>query len=122
MKPNTIMSGAAGEITATGFLRAAGFSILERNWRFRKFEVDIIAREGDTLVFIEVKSRKNNTFAEPEVSVTRKKQRFLVAAAHAYITEKNIDLEARFDIVAITGDADERAVNHIRDAFYPVVK
>jgi putative endonuclease len=112
----------AGEEVARAYLVQQGHEILETNWRFRKLEVDIITKKGQCIVFIEVKTRKNNTFGEPEVFVTRKKQNFLIAAANEYILKNQIAYEARFDIIAIVSHHNNQTVKHLEDAFYPEAK
>lgn len=116
---NNNQHGREGEETAVAYLKAQGFEILERNWRFRRYEVDIIARKKDLLAIIEVKTRKSNTFGEPEIFVSLKKQNFLIAAAHQYIIERDMDCECRFDIVAITQLNNNPTVKHFEGAFYP---
>jgi len=111
--------GAAGEALAVNHLKNAGYTILERNWRFRKYEIDIIAKKDNLIVIIEVKTRKNDNFGEPEIFVTRKKQSFLIAAAHHYLVERDISLEVRFDIIAVLGLNDTESVKHLEGAFYP---
>jgi len=114
--------GDWGEKEAVKFLQKNAFSILETNWRYKNLEVDIIASLPDRIVFIEVKTRGSDEFGEPEVAVSLKKQRFLVAAANQYILEKNIDLEARFDIISILSQKNRIILKHLPDAFYPIVK
>ncbi len=111
--------GAAGEALAVNHLKKAGYTILERNWRFRKYEIDIIAKKDNLIVIIEVKTRKNDNFGEPEIFVTRKKQSFLIAAAHHYLVERDISLEVRFDIIAVLGFNESESVKHLEGAFYP---
>ena len=111
--------GMKGEEIALEYLRKIGYLILERNWRAGHNELDIIARDKDFLVIVEVKSRQNSNFAEPEEAVTRDKQNALIRAANAYIYKKNINLETRFDIISIIHNAKETRINHIKDAFYP---
>nr|NQU93656.1 YraN family protein [Bacteroidota bacterium] len=113
--------GKKGEELAEKFLRNNGYEIIERNWRFGKDEIDIIAMEKDFLVVVEVKTRRSNYFGEPEENVTRTKQRFLIRAANAYITKKDIDLETRFDIVSVLFSGSNYTVKQIKDAFYPIV-
>lgn len=119
MQNNSQKYGAEGEAQAADFLRGAGYQILERNWRFKKLEVDIIARKGELLAIVEVKTRKNDTFGEPEIFVTKKKQNFLITAAHHYITDRDLDVDVRFDIVAISGLPGNQTVKHLEGAFYP---
>lgn len=110
--------GQRGEEEALAHLRAQGFEILEQNWRHRKEEIDIIAREGDFLVFVEVKTRSSDQHGRPEEFVSRAKQKKLIQAANAYIEAKDWFIESRFDIIAITLHP-EWELRHIRDAFYP---
>lgn len=111
--------GSAGETLAANYLRKRGCQILERNWRYKKYEIDIIAQKDNLLLIIEVKTRKNGNFGEPEIFVTRKKQSFLIAAAHHYIIERELSLEVRFDIIAVLGLNETDSVKHLEGAFYP---
>ena len=121
MENNSKQTGKDGEEAARNFLLEKGHEILETNWRFRKYEVDIIAKSGQTIVFVEVKTRKSNTFGEPELFVTRQKQGFLIAAANQYIIENNIELESRFDIIAVIQFNNNHTVKHLEGAFYPLL-
>ena len=115
-KPRTL--GQQGEDIAARFLKKSGFTILERNVILGRYEIDIIAQEGDTVAFVEVKTRKSDAFAPPEVNVTRKKQIHIRKAAHRYI-DKHDDGETyyRFDIVTVVlGDSKPR-VTLFRNAF-----
>jgi putative endonuclease len=111
--------GKQGEEIAVSHILKQGYKILDLNWRAGRNEIDIIARDKDFLVIIEVKSRSNDTFTEPEEAVTREKQQALIRAANAYIFRKNINLETRFDIISIIHNKNETRVNHLKDAFYP---
>lgn len=122
MRPTTTEKGDEGESFARKYLLGAGYKILAQNWRFKRLEVDIIASKDDIIVFVELKTRKNSVFGEPELAVTHKKQGFLVSAAHHYITTRDIDAEARFDIIAVTGEGDNLEVKHLEGAFFPVAK
>jgi putative endonuclease len=122
MDQNNKERGDEGERLAREHLAARGYEILETNWRYRRYEIDIVSRIGDTIVFVEVKTRKSGTFGEPEIFVDRRKQRNLVAAANFFLQDRDIELEARFDIIAIMPASEGGAVNHIENAFYPVVK
>lgn len=113
--------GKKGEEMALGYLRKNGYRIRDTNWRFGKNEIDIIADKNNFLVIVEVKTKKSNYFSEPEASVTKKKQGFLIRAANAYIKWNNINLETRFDIIAIIINQDQHKINHIHDAFYPTL-
>ena len=113
--------GKSGEEIAYEYLQKKGFLLLEKNWRHRNDEVDLIARQGNTLVIIEVKTRSTAFFGEPEVFVTRKKQQFMIRAANAYIRIHNIQDETRFDIISIVQSNDMVNIRHIEDAFYPTL-
>lgn len=111
--------GELGEALATIHLKKNNFEIMERNWRYGKEEVDIIAKKGDEIVIVEVKTRNSDFFGEPEQAVSKSKQTHLVRAAHAYVTKKDIDLEVRFDVIGIVINNKERRLNHIEGAFQP---
>lgn len=113
--------GNKGEDAAAEFLAEKGYAIKDRNWRFGKLEVDIIAQHDDTIIFVEVKSRSGTYFEEPFQAVTKKKQRFIIKAANEYIEKYEIDLEARFDIISIIEQNEKTHIDHIEDAFYPLV-
>lgn len=122
MNNNSQQQGAEGERIARDHMLNKGYELLDLNWRYKKYELDIIAKKDETIVFVEVKTRKSNTFGEPEVFVTKQKQSFLIAAANQYIQEKNIELESRFDIIAVLQFNNNHTVKHLEGAFYPSVK
>lgn len=122
MQNNSQKLGIEGEMLARDYLLKQGYGILELNWRYKKYEIDIIAKKDQSLVFVEVKTRKNNTFGEPELFVTKQKQKFLIAAASQYIIQNNIELESRFDIIAILQLNNNHTVKHLEAAFYPLIK
>lgn len=122
MTNNSQILGKSGEKRAKQHLLTLGYSILETNWRHGKYEIDIIASNANTIVFVEVKTRKSDTFGEPEVFVDKKKQNFLVAAAHHYLVANNINHEARFDIIAILETNGKSTLNHLEGAFSPGIK
>ena len=111
--------GKQGEEIAVKYLMDKGYEILERNWRNRHKEIDIIAKDGEELVIVEVKTRKNNNYGEPDLAVTRQKQHLLIYAANAYIFRNNLDLDTRFDIVSIVFNDGNPVIDHIKDAFLP---
>jgi putative endonuclease len=113
--------GHSGEQLAAGFLKEKGYKILETNWRQGPLEVDIIALKENVLVIAEVKTRSTNFFGEPEEFVTRQKQKNLIRAANIYIIDKNLDVEARFDIISILSKGSVLKIYHIEDAFYPTL-
>ncbi|MCC6372610.1 MAG: YraN family protein [Bacteroidia bacterium] len=122
MQNNSQNFGKKGEEEARIHLIKLGYSIRETNWRYKKLEVDIIAEKQNTIVFVEVKTRSSSAFGEPELFVDKKKQGFLIAAAHHYLISNQINAEARFDIIALTGPAQNLCVKHLEGAFYPTLK
>jgi putative endonuclease len=114
--------GQDGEEFAKKYLLENNYDILETNWRFKKLEVDIIATHKKEIIFVEVKTRSGNAFGEPEDFVNKKKQQFLIAAAHDYLIKNNINLDCRFDIVSIMPVNSRLVVKHIPNAFYATVK
>ena len=112
--------GLWGETLAADFISEKGLTILHRNWRYKRAEIDLIAKDGSTLVFVEVKVRDSISFGRPEEMVTRFKQRLLIDAAMAYMRSIHFEWEIRFDIIAITGNPDRKyEILHIKDAFFP---
>ena len=112
--------GNWGEELACKYLREIGFEILERNWRYRRAEVDIISREEGVLVFTEVKVRSRLDYGRPEERVGSKKRNLMIEAAMAYMRKTGYEWEIRFDIVAIHGSAEEvKTIELFRDAFFP---
>jgi putative endonuclease len=114
--------GKKGEDLAASYLAELGYKIITRNWRYGKDEIDIIAETGNFIVFAEVKTRSTAYFGEPEDAVDKQKQRFLIRAADAYVNQKEIDLEVRFDIVSIIFEKGMHTIRHIEDAFYPTLQ
>lgn len=105
--------GREGEALAANFLQQKGYEIVDRNWRYGPKEIDIVARDGDTMVFVEVKTRSTLAFELPQEAVTKKKMKNLVEAADAYLIQHNIDLESRFDIVAVLNGNPPKVIEHI---------
>ena len=113
--------GKIGEEAAQLYLIKKGYKILALNWRFGHKELDIVALQDDVAVVVEVKSRSTKHFEHPKDAVTRKKQKRLVEAADAFIQQNNINFEVRFDIISVLPDGDSYKIEHIEDAFYPLV-
>ena len=110
--------GEQGESLAVWYLRKNGYKILEQNYRTKLGEIDIIAKEKKTLVFVEVKSRKSIRFRNPKWAVTPKKQRTISMVALTYLkSTKQSDSRARFDVVTITSNQDEPQIEIIKNAF-----
>ena len=115
--------GALGEQFALEYLIEKNYQILETNWMCGHKEVDIIAKDGDTIVFIEVKTRHDKCLVDPEITVDHYKQRHLIWAANSYVNRYQYDLDVRFDIIAIVVNPNnEKKIEHIIDAFYPSLK
>lgn len=110
--------GKKGEETARRFLKSKGYRIIERNYVCKMGEIDLIAREKDTLVFIEVKTRRSTAFGPPQTAVDQRKQEQLSRAALYYLKEKRLEgVKARFDVVAILLGPEGEEINLIRNAF-----
>jgi putative endonuclease len=112
-KKNNTIKGKEAEDLATQFLVNLGYEILVRNYRYQRGEIDIIAKIADTIVFVEVKSRKNEDFGFPEEAVTPKKQDLIHTTAENYLLENDLQNDIRFDIIAIVN----QEVTHLIDAF-----
>ena len=110
--------GKKGEELAVNFLIEKGYDILERNYRFDKAEVDIIAQQDDTLAIIEVKTRSTVDFGNPQDFVKPKQIQRLVKAVDEYITVNNLDVEVRFDIIALVKQGNGFNIEHLENAFY----
>ena len=112
--------GKWGEDVALAYLLDHGYRLLDRNWHQGHRDLDLIMQQDDTLVIVEVRTRRNNLFMDPEQTVDALKMLSLSKAANAYIRLHRISLNIRFDIVAITGTpSSDFTINHIEDAFYP---
>ena len=111
--------GKRGEEIAASYLKGQKFTIVERNFRCKGGEVDIIAREGNTLVFVEVKSRRTLLFGPPQMALTPFKQRQISKAALTWLAQKKLfGTSARFDVIAILlPDHEVPVIEHIRNAF-----
>lgn len=109
-----------GEEVAEKYLVSKGYSIIKKNFVFGKGEIDIIAKDGEYLVFVEVKTRRNYDFGEPEYAITKSKQRQLKKIAEAYFYVNGIQEQlCRFDVITIVGEREEdMKINHIINAFY----
>lgn len=106
--------GKEGEEIAIDYLLSKGYKILEKNFRTSFGEIDIIAKHGDYIVVIEVKTRMSDRFGEPQLSVNRKKQEKLKKLALFYLTRLGKDHPVRFDVIAIKNSK----IEHIENAFY----
>lgn len=118
MTINRVAIGKHGELLAVEFLKKNGYKILENNFRCKYGELDIIALEGNTLAFIEVKTRRDDRFGPPKLSVDLRKQKRLSKTALSYLSQKRLtNHQARFDVVGISIIGDKTEIELIRNAF-----
>jgi putative endonuclease len=110
--------GKEGEEFAVEYLRKHGYEIVELNWTFQKAEIDIIASKENTLAVIEVKTRSSIEFGLPQEFVKPKKIQLLVKAVNEYILRNDLDVNVRFDIIAIQKEGNELRIEHLEDAFF----
>ncbi len=109
--------GTWGEELAADYLQRKGYTIIERDWKSGHRDIDIIALDGDTVVFVEVKTRRNRVFGEPEDAIDYQKLKNLRAAINHYIKFKYIHSEVRLDAITIVGTPEEGnpEITHIQD-------
>ncbi|RYD81305.1 MAG: YraN family protein [Sphingobacteriales bacterium] len=120
LKKTNNTTGAAGEEAAANFLLRKGYEIVARNFKADKCEIDIIAKEKNTLVFVEVKTRSSGKYGNPEEAVTPAKQRNMVRAAEIYVEENGWKNEISFDVISIIPHPEGTfSIHHICDAFSP---
>lgn len=110
--------GKLGEEMAVDYLQKEGYTILETNWTFEKAEIDILAQKENTLAVVEVKTRSSLEFGLPQDFVKPKKIQLLVKAVNAFVIEKDLDIEVRFDIIAINKEGKSFVIEHLIDAFF----
>lgn len=110
--------GKKGEQLAVDYLLQQAYDIVERNYRFDKAEVDIIAKKEEVLAIVEVKARSTSDFGNPQDFVKPKQIQRLVKAVDEYVTVNNLDVEVRFDIIAITKEGKAFNIEHLKNAFY----
>lgn len=110
-------TGKQGEAEAARYLREQGYEILFRNYRYQHAEIDLIAKKGKLLVFVEVKTRTNLSYGNPEEFVSYTKAKLVMKAAEQYIFANDWLYDIRFDIIAVTIAGSELRIKHIEDAF-----
>ncbi|MGM5469281.1 YraN family protein [Flavobacteriaceae bacterium LMO-SS05] len=110
--------GKIGEQLATEYLLNKGYEIIVRNFMFQKAEIDIIAKHDNMMVCVEVKTRNSDFFGDPQEFVSKSKIKLLVKAMDAFIIEYDIQLETRFDIIAILKNKTTEQLTHYENAFY----
>ncbi len=118
--------GKIAEDLAADYLLKNNYLILDRNWRYSRYEVDIIAQKDNFVIIIEVKARKEtpqnfNAFNIEDV-VSDKKQKNLINAAEKYLEEKNLDFELRFDVIMVLKYQNNTKIEHIPNAFYSMLE
>ena len=110
-----------GEQAAADYLERRSMTIVDRNWRCRSGELDIVALDDETLVFCEVKTRRTDRAGSPEDAVETRKQHRIRRVAQVYLARAGLhDVTVRFDVVAIDVRADRAVLRHLRDAFRSV--
>ncbi|MDT0553765.1 YraN family protein [Urechidicola vernalis] len=109
--------GKKGEQIAIDYLIDKGYTILDKNWRFQKAEVDVIAQKNELIIAVEVKTRTSDYFGDPQDFISKKKISLLVLAMNEYVLSKNFDNEIRFDVIAILKNKQTFKIEHIEDAF-----
>ena len=110
--------GKKGEALAEQYLKRKGFRILKRNYRYGHKEIDLIGKDGNTIVFVEVKAGRSKSFGAPQLRVDVKKQKNLIEVANDFIQKENItDCDFRFDVLAIRYERDREEIDHIKNAF-----
>lgn len=117
MNKTTHTKGKEGEEEAIKYLLSVGYKILDKNWRFSRNEIDIIAQKDDIISFVEVKFRENEDYGSPVDSVNLKKRKIIVEIADRYMENIENDLEVQFDIIGITNGKDGKDIQHFPDAF-----
>ncbi len=111
--------GKNGEATARDYLLSRGYEIIAVNWRFGRAEIDLVARQGDILVFVEVKTRSSSRFGEPAAFLSRAQEQRLTDAAGVYMESAGYDGEIRFDVIGVVwSDEGPPLLDHVEDAFF----
>ncbi len=110
--------GKEGEDLAANYLVENGYTIKCRNFRYLNSEIDIIAQKGNVLAMVEVRSRSNDQIINIADTITKKKIRLLVMGADYYVAENGLDVEVRFDIIAILRNRRIFKIEHLKSAFY----
>lgn len=110
--------GKIGEQFAVDFLINKGYEIKERNWRFQKAEVDIIAQKENVLAVVEVKTRSSDYFGNPQDFINQKKINLLVKAIDEYVVSNNLNVDVRFDVIGIVKTDKKTKIEHLEDAFF----
>ena len=118
LPPNHYERGMGGEAQAVAFLKEQGYAILCRNYRYQRAEIDILAKRGDLLVVVEVKTRTDRFYEALSDTVSKTKIARLVRTADHFVREQGLEVEVRFDIIQLTGTPGRYTLVHWEDAFY----
>ena len=110
--------GKEGEDLAVEFLIKNGYKILNRNWRFKKAEIDIIAQKNDLLIMVEVKTRSTSYFGDPQEFIKPKQKQMLINAIDEYVVSRELNVNVRFDFIGIILNKKETKIEHLEDAFF----
>ncbi len=121
MKKNNTEIGNKGEEIAVAFLTKKGYKIMARNFRHGRSEIDVIVKDNDIIVFVEVKNRFSDTFGHPEDFVSKGKIKMMAEGAEGFLMKHNYENECRYDIIAILYGQGKPQIEHIKDAFWPGV-
>ena len=117
---NHIELGQKGEEVAVNHLSTKGYVVIERNYKWKSSEVDIICKKDNLLVVVEVKTRNSMALGEPYLSVTRSKQRQIIKVTNQFILSNNVHEDVQFDVVSIILNQHQLQIEHIENAFYPI--
>ena len=109
--------GRLGEEEACRYLTHLDYRLLDRNWRCGHLEIDLVAEDFGEVVFVEVKTRRDESFADAADAVTLEKKRRLLLAAHAYLAQKQLDQPFRFDIITVVGSRPPFRLTHLQNAY-----
>jgi putative endonuclease len=118
---SSVEKGKYAEDVAANYLESNGLTVIDRNYRFMKSEVDIVAYQGNEVVFVEVRSLKSEVFGRPEETISLAKQKQVFQAAEAWLYEKRMEgARVRFDVVSVLTNYDdsEPEITHFRNAFW----
>ena len=118
MKTKNLELGVVGELLASEFLIKKKYKILEKNWRYKKYEIDLIATKKNFLIFFEVKTR-TNPYNSIENTISSCQEKRIISAADSYIKINEIDLEIRFDMIFIERIVKSYKFTHYKEIFYP---
>ncbi len=110
--------GKFGEQKAIDYLRDKGYGILDQNYRYLKAEIDIVAKKGNILAMVEVKSRNMGFLEDMTTVISAKKIKLLTLAAHQFVMDNDLDLEVRFDVIKVIKMKDKTVLEHLEDAFH----